>query len=1347
MGGCWMFKLNFVYCLLLVGLTATSAHADIFRVDATAPSGGDGTTWATAFNDLQVAFDAARDNGDSIDEIWLCGGTYLPSYRMDEDPSFGEDGDNPRAVVLVPRGNVEVYGGFGGWETQRSDRDIISNLTVISGDLNNDDLPNWQNRGDNAYALFVLGISCGNATATEDLDVIGPVVLDGITIRGANNNEGYSACWRANDGIAIKSEVYPDQWISHRLTIRDCLVTDNYGDDPSNGNHGGIVDADCLPLTMERVAITDNWAEEMAFTMQGNFGLPSFVVDCTFARNGTTDHKLEGTMAYFGGRDGGTNDNYPMNLGTQVANCRFLDNHVDYNGGTARPHVVFDGKVRVNNCVFAGNSAGSAAGFSLKGAFDSDRMAIASNCLIIGNYTQDGEGGPIGTVGCGGVAMDFGAFLYNCIVWGNDGRDDDNNGYANSWGNSVCTYSNNWGGTGDIRSCLIMDMDNGTAGPLQWANAVVGCFDADPLFMNAAGDDGIIGTVDDDYRLGEGSPCIDRGNNEYVLIDAADLDGDGDQFELLTRDLARNYRFVDVETVPDLGTAAPGYPYIVDLGPLEVPACAGCPGERYWVADSGTWGDIYNWYPGLPGPANEIIFQPSSDITVTMDVDGFGNRLRQVSGDITLNAAGHTIELNSDVTESLILGRDSGDSATLLFQGGTLEAQAGMLGEQVGSAGTLSIGQDALAIFQRGLTVGLGGAGHLNVLHGGMCVVRDLVVGDSAVGSGSVLISGANSLLDVPFFMLIDNGTVQIDAGATLRVGVLGTAMFQDAVLGGSGTIESDVFNFGTLNPGDIESRGGGTLTIVGDFNQLSDIYGLGTTAGTVLIDAGLDGYDQLSVTGTASLSGGLRMVAGDTWDPASGTEFAFLQAADVDGRFDVAFMPGLGDDRFAKLVYPGEARGDGSIVTLQIDDFENIMGFDDPDSVDLTDPPSDLVVTDLNGDTFADVALSIPGGSAGSILVLFSDGAGGFSSSLQINVGTNPVSIAAGDVDGDGYVDLATANAGSGGVSIVMGAGNGTFGSAADTPTGTLPSCVLVMDTDADNAAEVIVLDEADGTMTVLSALGLRDTVVIPLGDDPVFGDPSDDEDQKNWFGIGYTTRQAGTAGMVVKTRGVGGWTVLPTVPVGTTPTGLDIVDLNADGVSDFVVTGADGVVSILLIDEAHTFSPAVLLPIGSETRAPVSIDFDIDGDNDVVLLSQDDTGTVSGLVLRNDSNLADFEQLLIAPGDLLDLGGNPVALGAGDLDGDGLDDVLAINGAQNLRGLPPQLLSVANASTPPSVEPCPGDADGDDVIDIEDLLVLLSQWGACSGCEGDFDDDGIVDIEDLLIMLSAWGPCTAGP
>ena len=54
-----------------------------------------------------------------------------------------------------------------------------------------------------------------------------------------------------------------------------------------------------------------------------------------------------------------------------------------------------------------------------------------------------------------------------------------------------------------------------------------------------------------------------------------------------------------------------------------------------------------------------------------------------------------------------------------------------------------------------------------------------------------------------------------------------------------------------------------------------------------------------------------------------------------------------------------------------------------------------------------------------------------------------------------------------------------------------------------------------------------------------------------------------------------------------------------------------------------------------------------------------------------------------------------------------------------------------------------CPEDINGDGVVNITDLLALLSAWGSCAGCPEDINGDGVVNITDLLALLSAWGPC----
>ncbi len=52
-----------------------------------------------------------------------------------------------------------------------------------------------------------------------------------------------------------------------------------------------------------------------------------------------------------------------------------------------------------------------------------------------------------------------------------------------------------------------------------------GNIDADPLFVDPDGADDVTGTLDDDFRLNEGSPCIDAGDNAAPELPARDLDG------------------------------------------------------------------------------------------------------------------------------------------------------------------------------------------------------------------------------------------------------------------------------------------------------------------------------------------------------------------------------------------------------------------------------------------------------------------------------------------------------------------------------------------------------------------------------------------------------------------------------------------------------------------------------------------------------------------------------------------------------------------------------------------------------------------------------------------------------
>ena len=56
--------------------------------------------------------------------------------------------------------------------------------------------------------------------------------------------------------------------------------------------------------------------------------------------------------------------------------------------------------------------------------------------------------------------------------------------------------------------------------------------------------------------------------------------------------------------------------------------------------------------------------------------------------------------------------------------------------------------------------------------------------------------------------------------------------------------------------------------------------------------------------------------------------------------------------------------------------------------------------------------------------------------------------------------------------------------------------------------------------------------------------------------------------------------------------------------------------------------------------------------------------------------------------------------------------------------------------------VQSIPGDANGDGVVDFDDLAIVLGQFGQSgAGLQGDLNGDGVVDFDDLAVVLGNFG------
>jgi len=54
-----------------------------------------------------------------------------------------------------------------------------------------------------------------------------------------------------------------------------------------------------------------------------------------------------------------------------------------------------------------------------------------------------------------------------------------------------------------------------------------------------------------------------------------------------------------------------------------------------------------------------------------------------------------------------------------------------------------------------------------------------------------------------------------------------------------------------------------------------------------------------------------------------------------------------------------------------------------------------------------------------------------------------------------------------------------------------------------------------------------------------------------------------------------------------------------------------------------------------------------------------------------------------------------------------------------------------------------CAGDINGDDMVNVIDLLTVINAWGICDGCNADINEDGYVNVTDLLVIVDSWGVC----
>jgi predicted outer membrane repeat protein len=292
--------------LLLSAILITLAqpiYGDNIFVDAAAKGTGDGSSWTDAYTDLQTAIDAAKAG----EMLLVAEGIYYPTKAF--NPITGKVTSKPSNGYLKSfylTKEIMMYGGYPSQPAATENRDWQTNLTILSGDIDQNDITVG------GIVQDPKGIKGTNAGIVLIITTAGAPVLDGLVFTAGNNVYGSYGGYGGGvyNYAAAKTDLLNPQF-------RNCSFTGNHA-----LNGGGA---------MANVATN------------GGYSAP-VITNCVFSHNTAT----HGGAIYSTGSYGTLN----------ITDARFVGNSAR-GGGGALYFINLDSaqQVLIDHSSFQGNTA------------------------------------------------------------------------------------------------------------------------------------------------------------------------------------------------------------------------------------------------------------------------------------------------------------------------------------------------------------------------------------------------------------------------------------------------------------------------------------------------------------------------------------------------------------------------------------------------------------------------------------------------------------------------------------------------------------------------------------------------------------------------------------------------------------------------------------------------------------------------------------------------------------------------------------------------------------------------------------------------------------------------------